>query len=82
MKRIADIFNALTSLFFDDGRLALGIVILLACTDIVARHASPWAPMTLLVGGTLALLFESVVRGAAPPGPLPEDCNCNASPDA
>lgn len=65
MKRMAKALRALGGLFFDDGRLALAIVVLLGCTGIVSRHAVPWAPMALLVGGTLALLVESVIRAAA-----------------
>jgi len=65
VKRMANALRALGGLFFDDGRLALAIVVLLGFTGIAAKHASPWASMALLVGGTLALLLESVIRAAA-----------------
>jgi len=64
VKRIANTLRVLTGLFFDDGRLALAIVALLACTAVVAKHASSRTAMALLVGGTLLLLVENVVRAA------------------
>jgi hypothetical protein len=61
---MARIFRGLIELFFDDGQLALGILLLLAVTAVAAKADAGWASMTLLVGGTLALLFENVLRAA------------------
>jgi fatty acid desaturase len=66
VRPIATAFRLLSSLLFDDGRLALAIVALLACSSLIARlgpDASLLA-MALLVWGTLILLFESVMHAA------------------
>jgi hypothetical protein len=64
MKAIGHTLRGIVELFFDDGKLALAIVALLACTSVVAKVETPasWMSITLLVGGTLALLFENVLR--------------------
>ena len=82
MKRIANVYRALAGHFFDDGWSVLAIVVLLACTGLVAKRSSSWVAMALLVGGTLALLCERVVRAALRSGPSPGDCQCNSSSDA
>ena len=66
MNAIARALGALLGLFFDDGKLALGILVLLGGTAAVASaEAVPsWRSMTLLVAGTLVLLVENVVRAA------------------
>src|SRR5207244_2972796 len=61
---IADVRRAMLGLFFDDGKLALEILVLLGSTAAVASaEAIPsWRSMTLLVAGTLVILLENVVR--------------------
>ena len=58
--------RALAGLFFDDGRLALEMLFLLACTAAVAGGAAErsWAAISVLVGGTLLLLVRNVLRAA------------------
>ena len=66
MNAIARGLGALLGLFFDDGKLALGILVLLGGTAAVASaEAVPsWRSMALLVAGTLVLLLENLVRAA------------------
>ena len=66
MNAIARGLGALVGLFFDDGKLALGILVLLGGTAAIASaEAVPsWRSLALLVTGTLALLLENVVRSA------------------
>jgi len=65
MNTIARAVRAILGLFFDDGKLALEILGLLACTALAANADPPaWALVMLLVGGTLALLLENVMRAA------------------
>ncbi len=66
MKAVAAAFDALLRLFFDDGTLALAVIGLLAIAAIGAKLAagSAWSTVALLVGGTVILLFESVIRAA------------------
>jgi len=82
MTRIASAFHTLRGLFFDEGWLALTLVVLLAYTGIVAKHVAPWAAIAILVGGTLALLFGSVMRAATSSDARSADCSCNATSDA
>jgi len=58
--------RALVGLFFDDGKLALGLLALLACAAVVANieAAGSSLAIALLVGGTLILLLENVTRTA------------------
>ena len=58
--------KALLGLFFDDGKLALGILVTLACTAAIANiePAGSWLAIALLVGGTFILLVESAMRAA------------------
>ena len=64
MNAIAHGLRALLGLFFDDGKLALEILVLLGGTAAVASaEAIPsWRSMALLVAGTLVVLLENVVR--------------------
>ena len=66
MNAIARGLGALLGLFFDDGKLALGILVLLGGTAAVASaEAVPsWRSIALLVAGTLVLLLENLVRAA------------------
>jgi len=66
VKAVAAAFDALLRLFFDDGTLALAVIGLLAIAAIGAKLAagSAWSTVALLVGGTVILLFESVIRAA------------------
>ena len=66
MNTIARGLRALLGLFFDDGKLALEILVLLGCTAAVTsvKPTPSWLSMTLLVAGTLVLLLENVVRAA------------------
>jgi hypothetical protein len=66
MNPIARAVRALLGLFFDDGKLALEVLGLLACSALVANAetARSWYAIALLVAGTLILLLENVVRTA------------------
>jgi hypothetical protein len=67
MKTITGTFKALLGLFFDDGSLAAGILILLVALASIGRAgllASPGVAIVLLVGGTLLLLLDNVLRAA------------------
>ena len=66
MKPIARAVRAVLGLFFDDGKLALEVLVLLAFSTLVANieGAEPRYSIALLVAGTLILLFENVVRVA------------------
>jgi hypothetical protein len=66
MKMIAAAIRALLGLFFDDGKLALQLLVLLAGTALVGNveAAGPQAPMVLLVAGTLLLLLRNVLGAA------------------
>jgi hypothetical protein len=76
MNPIARAARAILGLFFDDGKLALEVLALLACSALVANAelVQSWYSITLLVAGTLILLLENVVRTArtvtrSSPGP-------------
>ncbi len=66
MNAMARAVRALLGLFFDEGELALQILVLLAGTAAVASAEAPasWRSMALLVAGTLAVLLGSVTRAA------------------
>lgn len=66
MNPIARAVSAVLGLFFDDGKLALEVLALLACSALVANAelARPWHSIVLLVAGTLILLLENVMRTA------------------
>ncbi|MEA3155950.1 MAG: hypothetical protein QOK44_3539, partial [Betaproteobacteria bacterium] len=59
--------KTLLGLFFDDGSLAIAIVSLLVALALLAHAgllASALVTIVLLVGGTLLLLLENVIRTA------------------
>ena len=64
MNQLRTAFEALVGLLFDDGQLALAIVVLLAVTGTAIRAGAlqTWAAIALLVGGTVALLLVNVLR--------------------
>jgi hypothetical protein len=67
MNSIVRLLKTMLGLFFDDGTLALTLIGLLAALALLARGgllASPGIAMGSLVGGTLLLLLENVVRTA------------------
>jgi hypothetical protein len=67
MNAIVQTVKTVFGLFFDDGSLALAILALLVASYMLARvggFGSPLLLMALLVGGTLALLLENVIRTA------------------
>jgi hypothetical protein len=66
MNAIVRTFKAVLGLFFDDGSLALSIVALLVWMALLAQLqlVASSVLMVLLVGGTLMLLLENVVRTA------------------
>jgi hypothetical protein len=56
----------LLALFVDDGSLALAILALIACADLVLPAAG-WSPATnaiVFYGACLAVLLENVLRRA------------------
>jgi hypothetical protein len=65
MNALVQTFKTLLGLFFDDGSLALAIIALLVSLALLANGglvASPLVMIVLLVGGTLILLLENVIR--------------------
>ena len=65
MNAVVGMVKTLLGLFFDDGSLALGIVSLLAALAVLTHAGlltSAPTTMVLLVGGTLLLLVENVIR--------------------
>ena len=66
MNPITQAVRALLGLFFDDGELALKIVVLLGGTAVVAstETAASWGSMALLIVGTLVVLLLDVIRAA------------------
>ena len=66
MNPIVRAARAFLGLFFDDGKLALEVLALLACSALVANAelVQSWYSTVLLVAGTLILLLENLVRTA------------------
>ena len=68
MNAIVGTIKTLSGLFFDDGSMALAIIGLLVALALLTHAGFPASPvitMVLLVGGTLLLLLENVIRTAA-----------------
>ena len=61
----------LAGLFFDDGSLAIAVLLILAATALFA--STPWfdapAAMAFLVGAVIVALLENVLRTARASGP-------------
>jgi hypothetical protein len=67
MNAIVQTLKTVFGLFVDDGSLAFTIITLLVCVAMFSQSPlirSPLALMALLVGGTVALLLENVIRAA------------------
>lgn len=66
MNAIARTVRAVLALFFDDGKLALEMLVLLALSALVANAEAPesWYAIAALVSGTVILLFANVMRDA------------------
>jgi hypothetical protein len=68
MNAIVRTMKTLLGLFFDDGSLAVALIGLLVALALLAHAgllASPLVTIALLVGGTVLLLLENVLRTAA-----------------
>jgi hypothetical protein len=68
MNAIVETIRTLFGLFFDDGSLAVAIIGLLVALALLTHAgvlASPVITMAALLGGTLLLLLENVIRTAA-----------------
>ncbi|HXN15144.1 MAG TPA: hypothetical protein VN878_02125 [Usitatibacter sp.] len=66
MKAVLGFLRAVVGLFFDDGSLAIAVLVILAATAVLINASwfnSPLA-MALLVGGVIAALLENVLRTA------------------
>jgi hypothetical protein len=57
------LLRQLAGLFFDDGSLAIAVLVILSATAILAGTHEQ-AAMALLVGGVSAALLENVLRTA------------------
>ena len=72
MKSLLAFIGGLAGLFFDDGSLALAVLVILVAASWLAR--SGWAgegpAMALLLSGVLAALAENVMRTARKQGNL------------
>jgi hypothetical protein len=66
MSGILDLLREIAGLFFDDGSLAIAVLVILATTAILLGNAWFDGPeaMAFLVGGVIAALMENVVRTA------------------
>ena len=66
MKRVLDLLREIAGLFFDDGSLAVAVLVILAATAILVNISSigAAAAMPFLVGGVTAALLENVLRTA------------------
>jgi hypothetical protein len=66
MRALLRLAREVAGLFFDDGSLAIVVLVILAATAILMQAA--WfdgaLPMVFLVGGVIAALAENVVRTA------------------
>jgi hypothetical protein len=75
MKVLAAIFRELKGLFVEDNRLAVAIVALVAVAIGIHALGAPAALIGfILIGGSLGLLTENVMRARkkAPPGEPPK----------
>ncbi len=66
MRRVLDLFREIAGLFFDDGSLAIAVLVILAVTATLLGNSWFDGPeaMAFLVGGVVAALLENVVRTA------------------
>ena len=66
MSRVLHLLREVAGLFFDDGSLAIAVLVILATTAILLGNAWFDGPeaMAFLVGGVIATLLENVVRKA------------------
>ncbi len=66
MRRVLDLLREVAGLFFDDGSLAIAVLVILAVTAILLGNAWFDGPeaIAFLVGGVIAALLENVVRTA------------------
>ena len=66
MKPIFASLKELAGLFFDDGRLAIAVLVLLAATALLRQAFPPDGPLAaaFLVAGVVAALLENVIRTA------------------
>lgn len=66
MKALLRFAREIAGLFFDDGSLAIAVLVILAATAILIDAAWFDGPvaMAFLVGGVIAALLENVVRTA------------------
>jgi hypothetical protein len=66
MSAVLGFFRELAGLFFDDGSLAIAVLVILAATAILTNAAWFDGPvaMAFLVGGVIVALLENVIRTA------------------
>ena len=66
MRRVLALLREVAGLFFDDGSLAIAVLVIVAITAILLGNAWFDGPeaMAFLVGGVIAALLENVVRTA------------------
>ena len=66
MRRVLDLLREVAGLFFDDGSLAIAVLVILAVTAILLGNAWFDGPeaMAFLVGGVIAALLENVIRAS------------------
>jgi hypothetical protein len=66
MRAVIDFLRELAGLFFDDGSLAIVVLVILATTAVLFGNAWFDGPeaMVFLVGGVTAALLENVARTA------------------
>lgn len=66
LRVVHGVLRDIASLFFDDGSLAIAVLVILAVTELLARLGAfdPAATMVFLVSAVIAALVENVVRTA------------------
>jgi hypothetical protein len=66
IRSVIGLAREIAGLFFDDGSLALSVLVILGATAILMHAAwfEPSAAMTFLVSGVIAALLENVARTA------------------
>jgi hypothetical protein len=66
MKAVLGFLREVAGLFFDDGSLAIVVLLILLTTAILTRNSWFDGPeaMAFLVGGVIAALLENVLRTA------------------
>lgn len=64
MSVFVEVLRELSKMFFGEPRLSIAILVVVALAATGAHHVGPLATAAILLIGCLAILAESVLRGA------------------